>query len=109
MIAAVLPAFPHPVTPVAKWWVAAWVMVAVTAAACLLATRLPNGHWWHTVAPLLRLPDHPVPARGGRVRRVGFTPLAFLPILWFALYGTPRDVYLGDHRLRSTCSSGRSS
>ena len=94
VIAALLPALPHDTTPIAKWWIAAWVMVAVTAAACLIAMRLPNGHWWHTVAPLLVFPTIQLLRASDGFAASGFTPLAFLPILWFALYGTARDLYL---------------
>ena len=95
VLSAVSPAVPHNITPIAKWWIAAWVVIVVVAAACFVSARLPNGHWWHTVTPLLLFPAIQLLRAADGFAASGFTPLLFLPMLWFALYGPLRDVVLG--------------
>ncbi len=95
VLSALSPAVPHNITPILRWWVLAWVMIALTALACVLAARLPNGHWWHTVTPLLLFPAIQLLRAADGFASSGFTPLLFLPVLWFALYGPLRDVVIG--------------
>jgi PAS domain S-box-containing protein len=76
------------------WWTAAAVVIAVMVAAGWVAARLPREHWLNTVAPLLVFPAiHALRCADGNSRS-GFSPLIFLPIVWFALYGRQRDVVL---------------
>lgn len=95
VLSALSPAIPHDITPIVKWWVMAWVVIALTVGACVLAARLPGGHWFHTVTPLLLFPAIQLLRAADGFAASGFTPLVFLPILWFALYGPLRDVVLG--------------
>ena len=95
VLSALSPALPHNITPIVRWWVLAWVVIVLTAGACVIAARLPNGHWWHTVTPLLLFPAIQLLRAADGFASSGFTPLLFLPVLWFALYGPLRDVVLG--------------
>jgi PAS domain S-box-containing protein len=95
VLSALSPAVPHNITPIARWWILAWVMIALTAGACFLAARLPTGHWWHTATPLLLFPAIQMLRAADGFAASGFTPLIFLPVLWFALYGPLRDVVIG--------------
>ena len=96
VLSALSPAMPHSITPIVKWWVLAWVADrGCRPCACVVATRLPNGHWWHTATPLLLLPIVQLLRAADGFAASGFTPLLFLPILWFALYGPLRDVVIG--------------
>ncbi len=76
------------------WWIAAGAIIAAMVVAGVLAAQRPREHWLSTVAPLLVYPAiHALRCADGNARS-GFSPLIFLPIVWFALYGRRRDVVL---------------
>ncbi|MGH8862491.1 MAG: ATP-binding protein [Jatrophihabitantaceae bacterium] len=93
-VSALSPALPHDITPDPTWWVAGAGTLCVMVLAGWLGHFRPREHWLNTVAPLLLLPAvHALRCADGNWRS-GFAPLIFLPVVWFALYGRLRDVWL---------------
>ena len=94
VLSALSPAIPHEVNTTVGWWAVSWALIAVTAGACYLASQRPSGHWLYTVAPLLLLPVIQALRAADGSSKSGFLSLLFLPVVWFALYGQRRDVWI---------------
>jgi PAS domain S-box-containing protein len=91
---AISPAIPHATTPDASWWTVAIAILCVMGIVGWLGARRPGAHWLNTLAPLLLFPAvHALRCADGNWR-AGFIPLILLPVVWFALYGRLRDIWL---------------
>ena len=94
VLSAVTPALPHATAPDRAWWAAAIGIIAVMVASGYLGSKRAPTHWLNTVAPLLLYPAiHALRCSDGNAL-AGFGPLIDLPVVWFALYGRMRDVWL---------------
>jgi PAS domain S-box-containing protein len=94
VLATASPAIPHDSTPIRTWWLLACAMLAVLIVSCLLATRRSAGHWSQTVGPLLAFPVVALLRSADGNAASGFSPLYFLPVVFFVLYGRQRDVLI---------------
>ncbi len=94
VLCALSPVVPHSITPKAHWWIIAGALIVVLVGAGVIATRLPNGHWWHTVTPMISLPIIQFLRAADGFSTSGFVPMLFLPVTWFALYAGRRQVVL---------------
>ena len=94
VLSALTPALPHSITPDGGWWLAAGAIIVVMVLLGWLGHRRPPEHWLNTVAPLLLFPAIWALRCADGNSTSGFTPLIFLPVVWFALYGRMRDVIL---------------
>jgi hypothetical protein len=91
---ALSPALPHATAPDQNWWTIAIAILCVLGIVGWLGARRPRTHWLNTLAPLLLFPAiHALRCADGNWR-AGFIPLVVLPVVWFALYGRLRDVWL---------------
>ena len=75
-------------------WLAAGPLLALAAGAHVLALRRPHRTWADPAAPLLFLVLVAVLRDGSQHVTSGLTPLLVLPILWLAIYGTRRDLWV---------------
>jgi len=94
VLCALLPLVPHSLTPNWTWWGVSWAFLAMMVLVGLLGIQLPRDHWVNTLAPLLLLPAIQALRASDGNATSGFTPMIFLPVVWFALYGKAREVWL---------------
>jgi PAS domain S-box-containing protein len=94
VLSAVTPVLPHSITPNYAWWGTAIAFIALMVATGYLGSKRAPTHWLNTLAPLLLFPAiHALRCADGNAL-AGFGPLIDLPVVWFALYGVMRDVWL---------------
>ncbi len=94
VLSAVSPAVPHSMHPNTEWWLTAWGFLALMVLTGYVGAKLRPRNWLTTAAPLLLFPAIWCLRNADGNSASGFTPLIFLPVLWFALYGRLRDVVL---------------
>jgi two-component system sensor histidine kinase/response regulator len=94
VLSALSPAVPHSINPNTEWWLASWGVLTLMVLAGYVGAKLPPRNWFTTIAPLLLFPAIWCLRCADGNSASGFTPLIFLPVLWFALYGRLRDVVL---------------
>ena len=94
VLSALSPAVPHSMHPEHNWWLAAWGLLVLLVLTGYVGARLQPRNWLTTIAPLLLFPAIWCLRCADGNSASGFTPLIFLPVLWFALYGRLRDVVL---------------
>jgi PAS domain S-box-containing protein len=93
-LADVSPALPHHPPPVLRWWLAGVCLTVVVGGLCLLArthvlgrtAQYPALVLFFVAVQMLRAAD----GNGS----AGFTPLLILPVVWCALYGDRRSLFL---------------
>lgn len=94
VLSALTPALPHSSSPDDAWWATGAGFIALMVAVGYAGSKLAPPHWLNTVAPLLLYPAiHALRCADGDAQS-GFSPLIALPVVWFALYGRIRDVWL---------------
>jgi PAS domain S-box-containing protein len=94
VLCALSPALPNQMEPDNTWWTIAWANLIAMVLVGWAAARWPTLPWLATLAPLLLLPSIQWLRNTAGNASSGFTPLIFLPVIWFALYGRRRDVIL---------------
>jgi PAS domain S-box-containing protein len=94
LLCALSPALPHKMTPNAGWWWAAAANLVLMVLVGWAGAKVPRLSWLSTVAPLLLLPSIQWLRNADGNASSGFTPLIFLPVIWFAFHGRRRDVIL---------------